>query len=90
MLNVPYGKAQSLCRVTSIARDTIQLCLRMGVLCWSSLCVQAMELSGLGLRTRMVGDEVELEWRTADETNNKVCTLLESHGLYAYRVERDV
>jgi hypothetical protein len=33
---------------------------------------QAMELSGVGLKSRMVGDEVELEWRTADETGNKV------------------
>jgi hypothetical protein len=31
-----------------------------------------MELSGVGLKSRMVGDEVELEWRTADETGNKV------------------
>ena len=38
----------------------------------TTIVCQAMELSGVGLKSRMVGDEVELEWRTADETGNKV------------------
>ncbi|CAM9947413.1 unnamed protein product [Chrysoparadoxa australica] len=32
---------------------------------------QQMELSGLGLRSKMIGDDVELTWRTGDETGNK-------------------
>ena len=31
---------------------------------------QAMELSGVGLRTKVRGGEVELEWRTSDEAGN--------------------
>eukprot|EP00640_Fibrocapsa_japonica_P002329 CAMPEP_0113934476 /NCGR_PEP_ID=MMETSP1339-20121228/1802_1 /TAXON_ID=94617 /ORGANISM="Fibrocapsa japonica" /LENGTH=277 /DNA_ID=CAMNT_0000936295 /DNA_START=69 /DNA_END=902 /DNA_ORIENTATION=- /assembly_acc=CAM_ASM_000762 len=31
---------------------------------------QAGELSGLGLKTKLMGDEVQLSWSTSDETNN--------------------
>jgi len=31
---------------------------------------QAMELSGVGLKYKMIGDEVELSWGTGDETGN--------------------
>ncbi|CAM9421446.1 unnamed protein product [Phaeothamnion confervicola] len=32
---------------------------------------QQMELSGLGLKYKMVGGEIELTWKTGDETGNK-------------------
>lgn len=44
-----------------------------------------MELSGLGLNIRAVKGEVELEWKTGDETRNKVfITLQKSNSIQCY------
>mmetsp|Transcript_21892 Transcript_21892/g.34404 ORF Transcript_21892/g.34404 Transcript_21892/m.34404 type:complete len:259 (+) Transcript_21892:50-826(+) len=41
---------------------------------------QAMELSGVGLKTKMVGDECEISWGTGDETGNKGFIITKRRG----------